>query len=124
LTQGSIEEEKLATFNLPLYAPSTEELKQIIDNEDSFKLKHIETFKLPWDANYRATGDSRNQETREEYLGMYMRAIFEPVLASHFGESIMNDLFLRHGKKASEYMRSGKGTINSVVISLVKESKQ
>ena len=121
LTQGSIEEEKLATFNIPFYAPSEQELKQIVDNEGSFKLNHLETFKLPWDANYRDIGDSSNQKTKEEYLGMHLRAIFEPILASHFGVSIMNDLFHKWGQKASAYLKLGKGITNNVIISLVKE---
>lgn len=46
VSMGRIGEEQLATFNVPLYTPSVEELKQIIKVEGSFTLKRSETFKL------------------------------------------------------------------------------
>nr|POE69472.1 jasmonate o-methyltransferase [Quercus suber] len=48
--EGLIEAEKLDTFNLPYYAPTTEEVKKAIEIEGSFTLLKLEVFKMDWDS--------------------------------------------------------------------------
>lgn len=128
LTQGLVEEAKLDKFNLPLYAPSTKELKQIIEKEGSFKLLQLETFKLKWDSNMDDNSEKEatifDEKSKAKYIAGNMRAVQEPILVEHFGEEIMDDLFERYGKKAIEYMKNGKGNINNVVMSLVKRNEK
>ncbi|PHT85358.1 hypothetical protein T459_07464 [Capsicum annuum] len=124
--EGMIEETKLDNFNLPLYAPSIKEIKQIIKNEGSFKILQLETFKLKWDSNMANHGEKEekilfDEKSRAVYVAGNMRAVQEPILVDHFGEEIMDDLFERFGAKAIEYMENcGKGIINNVVLSLSK----
>ncbi|XP_055811997.1 probable caffeine synthase MTL3 [Solanum dulcamara] len=125
--EGLIEEAKLDMFNLPLYAPSIKEIKQIIEKEGSFKILQLETFKLKWDSNMANHGTEKGEailfddKNRAAYVAGNMRAVQEPILVDHFGEEIMNDLFERFGKKAIEYMENyGKGIINNVVLSFSK----
>ncbi|KAM3327083.1 hypothetical protein P3S67_002209 [Capsicum chacoense] len=124
--EGMIEETKLDNFNLPLYAPSIKEIKQIIENEGSFKILQLETFKLKWDSSMANHGEKEekilfDQKSRAVYVAGNMRAVQEPILVDHFGEEIMDDLFERFGAKAIEYMENcGKGIINNVVFSLGK----
>lgn len=126
--QGLIEEKKLDGFNLPIYNPSADEVKEIIQKEGSFKILRLETFKQWWKDVYKAKHEFCN-ETHEsemlsngEFVSKFMRAVFEPVLASHFGEAAMDELFLRYSKKASDFINSGKGLVNNLVVSLVKEN--
>ncbi|PHU21348.1 hypothetical protein BC332_06455 [Capsicum chinense] len=124
--EGMIEETKLDNFNLPLYAPSIKEIKQIIKNEGSFKILQLETFKLKWDSNMANHGEKEekilfHEKSRAVYVAGNMRAVQEPILVDHFGEEIMDDLFERFGAKAIEYMENcEKGIINNVVLSLSK----
>ncbi|XP_060181959.1 probable caffeine synthase MTL3 [Lycium barbarum] len=121
--EGLIAEDKLAKFNLPLYAPSIKEIKQIIGKGGSFKLLHLETFKLKRDSNMAEKEEATlfDEKSRAAYIAGNMRAVQEPILVEHFGEEIMDELFERYGKKAIEYMKNyGKGIINNVVISLSK----
>ncbi|XP_009596411.1 probable caffeine synthase MTL3 isoform X1 [Nicotiana tomentosiformis] len=126
--EGLVEEAKLDKFNLPLYAPSTKELKQIIEKEGSFKLLHLETFKLKWDSNMASDSEKEailfDEKSKAKYIAGNMRAVQESILVEHFGEEIMDDLFKRYGKKAIEYMKNGKGNINNVVMSLVKRNEK
>ncbi|XP_009765515.1 probable caffeine synthase MTL3 [Nicotiana sylvestris] len=126
--EGLVEEAKLDKFNLPLYAPSTKELKQIIEKEGSFKLLQLETFKLKWDSNMDDNSEKEatifDEKSKAKYIAGNMRAVQEPILVEHFGEEIMDDLFERYGKKAIEYMKNGKGIINNVVVSLSKWNKK
>lgn len=108
----------MANCNVPSYSPSIEELKQIIEAEGSFILKTLETFKLKWDANNK--GDD---QTRGMYVSTYIRAVYESILSSHFGENLMNDLFEMYGKNVSKYMANGKGILNNVTLQLIKKSK-
>lgn len=121
-----IEEAKLDKFNLPLYAPSIKEIKQIIEKEGSFKILQLETFKLKWDSNMANHGEKGeailfNDRNKATYIAENMRAVQESILVDHFEEEIMNDLFERFGNKAIEYMKNyGKGIINNIVLSLTR----
>lgn len=108
----------MASFNVPLHAPSIEELKQIIKLEGSFMLKRLETFKLKLDAS--STNNSLNGGT---YVAMYVRAGLESFLTSHFGENCMNDLFKMYDKNISICLEKGKGIVNNVTLQLINESK-
>ncbi|XP_071930164.1 probable caffeine synthase MTL2 isoform X2 [Coffea arabica] len=52
VVEGSLEEEKLDSFNVPIYAPSVEEVRHIIEEERSFEIVYVETFKLRHDAGF------------------------------------------------------------------------
>ncbi|EEF24632.1 hypothetical protein RCOM_1883870, partial [Ricinus communis] len=48
--EGQIEESKFDSFNVPLYHPSEEEVKHLIEKEGSFTLARLEKFELSWDS--------------------------------------------------------------------------
>ncbi|KAL3523682.1 hypothetical protein ACH5RR_016516 [Cinchona calisaya] len=108
VVEGHVEEEKLDSFNIPLYAPSVEEAKYIIEGEGSFEILNLQTFKLPIKAEAAVVARS-------------IRAIYEPMLASHFGEAIMPDLFNRFAKETEKVLQMGKGFNNNMIISLAKK---
>ncbi|MCD9641740.1 hypothetical protein HAX54_028167 [Datura stramonium] len=51
LSQGSIEEEKVYSFNIPAYYPSPAEVMYIVDKEGSFTIDVLETSELHMDAH-------------------------------------------------------------------------
>ncbi|KAL2337250.1 hypothetical protein Fmac_011696 [Flemingia macrophylla] len=76
---GLVEEAKLDSFNLPIYGPTIEEVRQVIETEGSFILETLKTFKIGWDANIE-------EEVGDYVLNNKMRGEFK-------AKSIL-DLFL------------------------------
>nr|POF22035.1 7-methylxanthosine synthase 1 [Quercus suber] len=90
-----IEESKLDNFNLPYYAATMEEVKKVIEAEGSFTLQKLEAFKVDWDTYIKKANKGLDKQAGEVLLASDIRAVGEPILASHFGEASMEDLFRR-----------------------------
>lgn len=91
-------------------------MKAIIQKEDSFKLDKLEAFKLNWDASEN-DGHVRSAKT----MANGIRALLEPMLASHFGDSIIEDLFTRFADLVEKYSSMEKPDYFNIVISLTKK---
>ncbi|KAE8703819.1 Salicylate carboxymethyltransferase [Hibiscus syriacus] len=89
--EGVIEEEKLNTFNIPQYTPSQNE----IDLSDAFK-----------DGGYN--------------VAKCMRAVAEPLIVSHFGEAIVDQVFQRYREIIADRMSKEKTEFVNVIVSLIK----
>ncbi|XP_071921445.1 monomethylxanthine methyltransferase 2 isoform X2 [Coffea arabica] len=133
LSQGHLEEEKLASFNLPFFTPSAEEVKCIVEEEGSFEILYLETFKAHYDAGFSIDDDYPvrshfqvygDEHIKAEYVASLIRSVYEPILASHFGEAIMPDLFHRLAKHAAKVLHLGKGCYNNLIISLAKKPEK
>jgi SAM dependent carboxyl methyltransferase len=96
------------SFNLPLYLPSIEEVKSIIEKEGSFEVvQHCVSVDLYGDA-VDAISDDAEEKLRK--FGKFCRAALEPLLVSHFGDSIIDPListtlkvFAKHFYEDQEY---------------------
>lgn len=64
-----------------------------IESEGSFSIEGLEIMVLPWDS--ASGGQNYDRTTTAEKLAKSIRAVQEPMLASHFGEEIMDLLFKR-----------------------------
>ncbi|KAK8957755.1 Salicylate O-methyltransferase [Platanthera zijinensis] len=107
--EGLVEEAKLNSFNLPVYTPSMEEVKSIIEMEGSFHLIHAQTFESNWDPFDESIDDFIvDKNLSGENVAKYMRAVVEPLLASHFGSDIMKDVFSRFANNIARHMSKGK----------------
>ncbi|XP_026447019.1 salicylate carboxymethyltransferase-like [Papaver somniferum] len=95
LMQRKIEAEKLESFHVPLYIPSSSEVKSIILREGSFIINRLETFEVTLDG----VGDDAKLDGRSnaDVMVNSLRAISEPLLASRFGVEIIEELFCRLG---------------------------
>jgi len=49
MAQGRVEKEKLDSFNLPFYAPSVDEVRDVIRQSQAFDVTHIQLFESNWD---------------------------------------------------------------------------
>ncbi|KAK4481430.1 hypothetical protein RD792_012321 [Penstemon davidsonii] len=101
-SEGLIEEEKIDSFNAPYYAPSVEEVRNVIEEEGSFIIKHLEAFEIGWDEGYSSDSDT-NITTRGQHVAKTIRAVVESMLESHFGTLIMDHLFYRYGQLIDDY---------------------
>ena len=121
------------SFNLPVYLPSAEEVKCIVEEEGSFEILYLETFKAHYDAGFSIDDDYpvrshvqvySDEHIKAEYVASSVRAVYEPILASHFGEAIIPDIFHRFAKHAAKVLPLGKGFYNNLIISLAKKPEK
>ncbi|QHN78691.1 salicylate carboxymethyltransferase-like [Arachis ipaensis] len=108
--ENIVEEAKLDSFNFPIYAPTIDEVKETIEAEGSFSLERMELIKYGWEAGLITNNSNDDGEllvdegTKGEYIAKYVRAITEPLLKAHFGESIMDPLFIRYKNKVAKLL--------------------
>ncbi|XP_065865542.1 probable caffeine synthase MTL2 [Euphorbia lathyris] len=121
--EGMIEESTLDNFNVPYYTPSVEEVRNVIEMDNSFKIERIEEFKISWDANIE---DGNNELLfdileRGRYVSNYMRAVTETMITTHFGDAIIDNLFHRLSFKVIDCLEKRTGFSNYMVVSMIKK---
>ncbi|ONH91109.1 hypothetical protein PRUPE_8G093600 [Prunus persica] len=119
--EGLIEGEKLDTFNMPYYAPTTKEFEEVIEAEGSFILQNLEVFKNDWDSYVKQANSGLDKKTRAAIFATDIRAVGEPILASQFGEAPMDDLFRRFEADVLDHMERENCQFINLVISLTKK---
>ncbi|KAI9124975.1 hypothetical protein K1719_003591 [Acacia pycnantha] len=115
--EGKIKEDELDSFNVPFYTPSSSELKLEVEKEGSFTINHLEEFEISWEAAY---DEKRYDDSKEYQIAQFMRAVSEPLLVSHFGEALMDTLFLRCQRILADHMSKGNLVHVSLSISLTR----
>lgn len=124
--QKLIEERKLDSFNIPSYCPTTEEIRQIIEEEGSFDIQRLETIRTDWVKNFDVSSNDESpidiEETRAEAVAKYIRAVAEPILKSEFGEAIMDELFLRFKNKIIQLYGVEKLELANLVMHITKRA--
>ncbi|KAI4297087.1 hypothetical protein L6164_036995 [Bauhinia variegata] len=113
--ENKIEESKLDSFDMPYFAPTANEVKEIIEAEGSFTLQRLEICKLGWDADI-----DESKEMKAKFIAKYMRAAAEPLLKLHFGDDIMDELFQRFADKVAQLLEVKKMEYNNLVISMTR----
>ncbi|XP_014497400.1 7-methylxanthosine synthase 1 [Vigna radiata var. radiata] len=119
LLEGLIEEEKLESFNIPIYEAKVEEIVQVIREEGSFFIQESEIAIVPWDARKNEDGDENIGAA--EFITSCIRAVTEPLLAANFGTKIMNELFIRFQKKIVQLMEVERLEYANLIIYLKKK---
>ncbi|XWS34329.1 hypothetical protein CRYUN_Cryun21dG0030200 [Craigia yunnanensis] len=89
-----ISESQVDSFNLPVYAASPKETKEIVERNGYFSIERIETI-TPFSKIAVQLG------TR--CCTMHLRAGMEGIISNHFGNKIIDELFDRFDRKAEEY---------------------
>ncbi|CAK8542756.1 unnamed protein product [Lathyrus sativus] len=122
--EGLVEENKLDMFNFPIYHPTEEEVRQVIETEGSFTIQIIKTFKMGWDANLEKDNVDYvvDGKMRGEFISKYHRAVFEPLLIAKFGENIMDALFSRFAKLLTQLIELETLEFTNIVLFLTKDS--
>lgn len=103
-----------------MYYPSTDELKAVIESENSFTVDRIETFEVDWDMR----GEDeiiKSGESSGKFIAKIFRAVSEPFLASYFGSTCIDTIFERFSVHATEQLSRERITSYNVVLSLSKK---
>ncbi|XP_023907386.2 probable S-adenosylmethionine-dependent methyltransferase At5g38100 [Quercus suber] len=86
-------EAKVDAFNLPGYFTSSKELKALIERSQHFNIERMEILN-----NQKKYVSLRNPSM----YSLFLRAALEGVIAKHFGNDIMDELFNRYTGKVAE----------------------
>ncbi|XP_044327858.1 anthranilate O-methyltransferase 3-like [Triticum aestivum] len=117
--EGLLEKEKLDSFNLPIYAPSVNEVKEVVAQNGLFNISHIKLFESNWDPHDDSEGgEVQNSEQSGINIAKSLRAVFGPLLAKHFGESLLNRLFKKCANYATQHLERGEGKYLLICVSL------
>lgn len=117
-----VSESDINSFNMPLYTPYKDEVKDLIQNQGSFSLDILESFKVnfdPCDTN-DASANVSEELGNDKKVVKILRAGTEPILVASFGKSAMDLLFQKLGKYVDKYMSTERTKFFSIVVSLTK----
>jgi len=100
--QGRVEKEKLDSFNLPLYTPSIAEVEAAIEESQLFDINHIRLSEHGWDD---LDGDVVLDTVQSGVkVARNVRPVMGPILARHFGEGILDDLFETFAQNVAKHL--------------------
>ncbi|PUZ61559.1 hypothetical protein GQ55_4G285900 [Panicum hallii var. hallii] len=118
--KGLVEEDKLNSFNLPMYGPSIDEVKAAVKQTGLFDINKIKLFESNWDPYDDNSEDDNVQYSIQSGVNVAkcLRAVMETIFVSHFGESILGTLFKEFASKVAEYLEREKTKYTVIVLSL------
>jgi hypothetical protein len=119
--QGRVEKEKLDSFNLPFYAPSVEEVRDVIRRSEAFDINHIQLFESNWDPHDDMEDDGDlvlDSAQSGVNVARCIRAVIEPLIAHHFGDHILDDLFEVYARNVAVHLQKVKTKYPVIVVSL------
>ncbi|KAI3716590.1 hypothetical protein L1987_67572 [Smallanthus sonchifolius] len=115
LKEGLVRESDINSFNLPLYFPHEDELRNMIQADGSFRLDNMNIFEVDLDEH------DTDYNNRGKNTAKAIRAVTEPLITCHFGNSIIDELFRKLDKNAAEYVATKERRSLSIVVSLTKK---
>ncbi|KAF7809702.1 salicylate carboxymethyltransferase-like [Senna tora] len=129
VSEGIIKEEEVDSFNIPQYTPSASEVEREITKEGSFSINRINVCAVNWDASDE-WNPMESEYSESEIVssdGGYnvakcMRAVAEPLLLSHFGEDIIEEVFSRYQQILTDRMSKEKTQFFNVTLSLTRRA--
>ncbi|CAA7405999.1 unnamed protein product [Spirodela intermedia] len=102
---GFVEEDKVDSFNLPFYSPSIKECLKVFEVDANVN-------------NTELSSDTSGSQT----IAKTIQAASEPILASHFGSTIIESLFFRFAKALEEDTTRNQFNFTNITISLARKT--
>uniref|UniRef100_A0A0E0F4E4 Uncharacterized protein n=1 Tax=Oryza meridionalis TaxID=40149 RepID=A0A0E0F4E4_9ORYZ len=103
--QDRVEKEKLDSFYLPLYCPSVDELKELVCQNELLDITNIRLFEINGNPNEGSDQSAEDGAAAPvvihgaaatgaagKTISTSLRAVREPLIASHFGDSILSEV--------------------------------
>ncbi|CAN6246322.1 unnamed protein product [Urochloa humidicola] len=118
--EGRVEKEKLYSFNLPFYAPSVDEVRDVIKESEAFDINHIQLLESNWDPHDDLDDGDLVLDSVQSGINVAqsIRAVIEPLIAHHFGEHILDDLFEIYARNVALHLQKEKTKYPVIVLSL------
>ncbi|KAK9271711.1 hypothetical protein L1049_002074 [Liquidambar formosana] len=89
---GLLSEERVDSFNLPLYYTSPKELEEVIQTNGFFNIERME----------KLTNPSRHGSVDLKMCSLHLRSAMEGLIREHFGNEIIEELFECFDNKLAE----------------------
>ncbi|AQL00847.1 Anthranilate O-methyltransferase 3 [Zea mays] len=119
--EGLVEKEKLESFYLPFYSPSVGEVEAILKQVGLFNMNHVKVFEINWDPyDDSESDDVHNSIGSGENVAKCLRAVMESLVASQFGEHILDKLFKEFAHCIAEHLENEKTKHVVLVLSIEK----
>uniref|UniRef100_A0A0E0PVN6 Uncharacterized protein n=1 Tax=Oryza rufipogon TaxID=4529 RepID=A0A0E0PVN6_ORYRU len=119
--KGLVNKEKLESFNLPIYGPSDDEVMEIVMESHMFDLVHMKLFEANWDPYDDSVDDVVHDiASSSQNITTGIRSVLESLIASHFGESILDVLFQEFRPLVAQHLEREKTKYAVIVMSLKK----
>ncbi|XP_071731339.1 salicylate carboxymethyltransferase-like [Rutidosis leptorrhynchoides] len=119
--EGLIKEEKMDSFNIPQYSPCAKEIRDEVEKEGSFTVDRLEVSEVNWGASTDDYFGLSENDAHRSNMGKCMRAVVEPLIKSHFGESIIEEVFTRYTNIIMNCMSKENAKLVSVTVSLIRK---
>uniref|UniRef100_A0A0E0F4F7 Uncharacterized protein n=1 Tax=Oryza meridionalis TaxID=40149 RepID=A0A0E0F4F7_9ORYZ len=137
VAKGRVEKKKLDSFNVPMYLPSAEELKQLVQKSELLDITNIHLVSTSWNRIEDDDSESTEEEVTapvvdgvtaaqaaSKSISMSLRAVLESLITSHFGETIVNDLFEEFACNISSHIESEVEKKILTIISIFLRARQ
>lgn len=104
--QGIVSEEKVDSFNIPIYHMTPQEVEAAVERNGCFSVERVEDI-------HQVRSDEENSLsiTNAQEFASYIRSGMEGQIKKHFGEEILDVLFDTYRKKIEDnpsIFKSGK----------------
>ncbi|CAM0908036.1 unnamed protein product [Alopecurus aequalis] len=119
--KGLVEKDKLDSFNLPYYAPSMKEVTAIINKNELFNIEYTKLFESNWDPQDDSDSDVvLDCASSGVNVALCIRAVLEPLIIDHFGEDIIEELFMIYASTVAKHLEKAKAKYPIITVSLKK----
>ncbi|RLN11437.1 anthranilate O-methyltransferase 2-like [Panicum miliaceum] len=119
--EGLLKKEKLDSFYLPVYSPSIGEVVAIIEQSGMFNMNHVKLFEIDWDPYYDSESDVVHDSVSSSVnVARCIRAVMEPLIACHFGETILDRLFKEYAHRVAKHLEKEKTKHAVIALSMKK----
>ncbi|KAI3665568.1 hypothetical protein L6452_44195 [Arctium lappa] len=116
MNTGFVSEDKVDSFNFPRYNANTNEIKDIIDRNDRFRIEKIQRLEPP---------TSPNKAPSIHKFMLFLQTSWEGMITNHFGREIVDQVFrlLRKKIEASSVLNEANmNTVSECFILLQKKA--
>lgn len=102
-------------------------MKKEIDTQGSFDINYLETSEVNfseldnWDGSDFTSKKPESLKDAEFNMENCFRAVAEPMLMGHFGESVTKEAFNRFLKNAADHMPKDKTKVTNITMSLTRK---
>ncbi|KAG6603953.1 Salicylate carboxymethyltransferase, partial [Cucurbita argyrosperma subsp. sororia] len=124
VAEGMVEEEKVDRFNMPIFMPTPEDVKAEIQKEGSFIIKRVEVLRTRWNLynnNNEIDSSTGGVGIGSSYnIANCIRSVIEPIMIPHFGQPIIEELFVRYKKIVKDEMFNKKSEFIFLTVSLIR----
>jgi jasmonate O-methyltransferase len=117
-----VEKKKLDSFNLPYYAPSMKEVNTLIKKNGLFNVEQIKLFESNWDPQDDLDGEVvLDSDSSGKNVAQCIRAVLEPLIVDHFGQDIIEELFMVFAATVAKHLKKAKAKYPIIMVSLKKD---